>query len=313
VWWDRETRIGAQWREVIDDRLRHATCVVVVWTRSSVRNRWVRDEAETGANRGRLVPARLDDVKPPRGFGEFMYADLAGWQGGRHVQLDRLVKSVATLIEGGVDAPQWSSLDVRVETSRSGVREAQRFVSRVREHTTMFRNNPEAAAALHAALDGVGETYDAVQQAIDDFFAPSGSRAALTAERYRPLAAGRLMADIEGNRGHCTRIGQAYIAEGGLRDALPDTISAEALDELDKLFVEISSADGDLFSAMVAVGQGLADEASALVNLLLAGQKRAARERLRTAEKRLTPLVRSVNQGRAELNRLSGELGLVAS
>ena len=46
VWWDRETRIGAEWRNVIDDRLRHAGCVVVVWTRRSVKSRWVREEAE---------------------------------------------------------------------------------------------------------------------------------------------------------------------------------------------------------------------------------------------------------------------------
>jgi hypothetical protein len=313
VWWDHETRIGSHWRDVIDDRLLHARCVIAVWTRSSVRSRWVRDEAESAANRGVLVPARLDAVEPPRGFGEFTYADLAGWQGGRHQELDQLLKSAARLIDGALEFEPWQSLNNGIVRSKHGLLRARDVMTRIRTQTGMFKRNPDSAAALGAALSGVADTFQAVDGAVERFLAPIDARAALTPTRYRRLATGRLTAEIEAKRGHCTRIGQAYIEDGGLRDALPDSTDDTVVAALDDLFLELSHADDDLFAAMVAVGGALANESSALVNLLLAGQKAAASARLGSAERQLAPLVRDLNKGRASLNRLAGELGIVIS
>ncbi len=310
VWWDRENRIGAEWRDVIDDRLRHADCVVVVWTRRSVKSRWVRDEAETAANRGVLVPARFDDVEQPRGFGEFQYADLVGWRGERSQELNRMVKAIAGLLAGAVDVSPWPSLANDSASSRNGVLVARRFVGRLRAQSGMFKQNPAAAAALSEALAGVGDTYDAVNGAVDDFVAPLAKGKALTQARYRPLATGRLASDIEEERGHCTRIGQAYIEEGGLRDGLPATTDEAVVAELDAIFLDLSNADGDLFKAMIAVGEALEKESAVLVNMLLAGQTQAAGARLRKADQSLRPLVSDVNEGKRELNRLAGELGV---
>ena len=58
----------------------------------------------------------------------------------------------------------------------------------------------------------------------------------------------------------CTRIAQAYIAEGGLRDSLPKATDDKVVSELDAIFLEIGSADQDLFKAMVAAGDGLANK-----------------------------------------------------
>ncbi len=310
VWWDRENRIGVEWRNVIEDRLRHAGCIVVVWTRWSVKSHWVRDEAETAANRGVLVPVRFDDVEPPIGFREFQYADLVGWQGERRQELNRMVRAIAALLAGAVDVAAWPSLVNDSSSSRGGVREARSFVARLRAQTNMFKQNPAAAEALSEALAGVGSTYEAVSDVVDQFVAPVAGGTALTPARYRPLATGRLTAEIEAKRGHCTRIGQAYIAEGGLRDGLPATTEDETRAELDRIFIDLSQADQDLFKAMVAVGKGLENESGVLVNMLLAGQKQAARARLQEAERSLGPLVRDLNEGKRELNRLAGELGV---
>jgi len=96
--------------------------------------------------------------------------------------------------------------------SQHGVDNARTFVDRVRAQTSMFKQSPDAAAALSTALTGVARTYGAVDDALADFFAPMAWARGMTPPRYRPPATGQLAAAVEVKRGHCMRIGQAYIA-----------------------------------------------------------------------------------------------------
>jgi len=45
VWWDRQIRTGASFDREIEQELASASCVVVVWSRSSIDSDWVREEA----------------------------------------------------------------------------------------------------------------------------------------------------------------------------------------------------------------------------------------------------------------------------
>ena len=80
--------------------------------------------------------------------------------------------------------------------------------------------------------------------------------------------------------------------------------------DLDDIFLELGTADRDLFKAMTSVGDGLENESRVVVNMLLAGERAAATKRIAKAEVLLTPLVSDLNKGVAELNRLSGDLGI---
>ena len=60
VWWDRHIMGGAQYSKEIEQALKTADVVVVLWSAQSVESPWVRDEAATGRDRGRLVPVALD-------------------------------------------------------------------------------------------------------------------------------------------------------------------------------------------------------------------------------------------------------------
>ena len=85
VWWDRHIKGGAQYNREIEQALKAADAVVVLWSERSVDSTWVRDEAVAGRDTGRLVPVRLDAAQPPLGFRQYQTIDLSGWKGGRRV------------------------------------------------------------------------------------------------------------------------------------------------------------------------------------------------------------------------------------
>jgi hypothetical protein len=79
VFWDRRIPPGQTWRSHIGRALERARCVVVAWSEHSILSEWVIEEADDGRERGILVPAFLDPVRPPRGFRGIQAADLSGW------------------------------------------------------------------------------------------------------------------------------------------------------------------------------------------------------------------------------------------
>src|SRR5512144_1254202 len=81
VFWDRRILPGKRFDDFLWEQIQAARCVVVLWSRQSVHSAWVRDEAREGQKRGILVPALLDDVLPPFGFGAIQAANLIGWNG----------------------------------------------------------------------------------------------------------------------------------------------------------------------------------------------------------------------------------------
>ena len=68
VWWDNDITPGEQFSPVIQRQLEQASCVIVLWSRASIDSEYVRDEATDAKERGALVPALIDDVRPPLGF-----------------------------------------------------------------------------------------------------------------------------------------------------------------------------------------------------------------------------------------------------
>ena len=101
VWWDASLHSGETFDEVIEQRLRDAKAVVVLWSPRSVASRWVRAEATLADRRNKLVPAIIEACDRPIVFELTHTAELAGWQGDRsNVEwrsfvddLDRLIRA----------------------------------------------------------------------------------------------------------------------------------------------------------------------------------------------------------------------------
>ena len=81
VWWDRHISGGQDFADEIEQALEAADLVIACWTERSVHSAWVRDEAGTGRDSGRLVPVTLDGCQPPLGFRQYQTIDLSGWNG----------------------------------------------------------------------------------------------------------------------------------------------------------------------------------------------------------------------------------------
>ncbi|MCP4253079.1 MAG: toll/interleukin-1 receptor domain-containing protein [Candidatus Scalindua sp.] len=95
VWWDREISTGRIFAEVIEKELDSSKCVIVLWSKSSINKRWVKTEANEGANRDILAPVLIEDVKIPLEFRLFHTANLIGWQGQEtYPELNKLLGDV---------------------------------------------------------------------------------------------------------------------------------------------------------------------------------------------------------------------------
>ena len=81
VWWDAVLHSGETFDEVIEQRLRDAAAVVVLWSPRSVASRWVRAEATQADRRNKLAPAIIEPCDRPIIFELTHAADLCEWTG----------------------------------------------------------------------------------------------------------------------------------------------------------------------------------------------------------------------------------------
>jgi len=106
VWWDRRIQVGRSFSDVIERQLEQARCVVVLWSQASVRSEWVQNEAAEAARKNRLVPVRIEDVRPPLEFRRLQTADLLDWQNGLdHSNLATCMESIEFLARHTASRP----------------------------------------------------------------------------------------------------------------------------------------------------------------------------------------------------------------
>lgn len=122
VWWDLHVRGGAQFSKVIEEALKAADAVVVLWSAHSVESAWVRDEAAAGRDSGRLVPATIDGTEAPLGFRQFQTIDLRDWKrGARSRGYKELGQAIAeTAVEPALTSPEGASGSRDREVTRIG-------------------------------------------------------------------------------------------------------------------------------------------------------------------------------------------------
>lgn len=81
VWWDDALRSGDAFDEKIEQALRGAKAVVVLWSKTSVTSRWVRAEATLADRNKVLVPVMIEPCERPIIFELTHTAELSHWKG----------------------------------------------------------------------------------------------------------------------------------------------------------------------------------------------------------------------------------------
>src|SRR5579871_6751756 len=105
VWLDDALPAHRAYTDVIEERLKAAKAVVVVWSTEAAKSHWVRAEANTALEAGTLVQLSVDGAMPPMPFGQIQCADLAGWSGDAGAPgWRKVVDSVAELVGGAAAA-----------------------------------------------------------------------------------------------------------------------------------------------------------------------------------------------------------------
>ena len=98
VWRDDELPAHRAYSDVIEERLKLANAVVVLWTAEAVKSQWVRAEADAARSAGILVQVTVDGTLPPMPFNQTQCANLQDWDGRVEAAgWRKLIASVAAL------------------------------------------------------------------------------------------------------------------------------------------------------------------------------------------------------------------------
>ena len=215
VWRDDELPAHRSYAEVIEERLRSAKAVMVVWSAEAAKSQWVRAEANVAREAGTLVQLRLDGAVPPLPFNEIQCADLAGWSG----DLDshgwkKVVASVADLVAGGAPAaspaaPQHAlrklSICVLPFANMSGDPEQEYFSDGISEDiiTDLSKVAALFVIARNTAFQFKSKTLDMAQLAaqlgvshvLEGSVRKAGGRVRITAQLIEGATGGHLWAE----------------------------------------------------------------------------------------------------------------------
>ncbi len=105
VWRDDELPAHRAYAEVIEERLKAAKAVVVVWSAEAAKSEWVQSEADRARTDRKLVQLTVDGTPLPMPFDRIQCADLTGWTGDPDAAgWRKVVSSIDDLVGGAPPA-----------------------------------------------------------------------------------------------------------------------------------------------------------------------------------------------------------------
>ena len=111
VFWDQDLLYGSDFRLITRDRLEGAACILVLWSKSSIKSDWVPSEAEEGRKRRTLIEVILEDCTPPLPFPVNNAADITQWANfSGDANIRRLLNSITKRVTAKTPAEAEMSL-----------------------------------------------------------------------------------------------------------------------------------------------------------------------------------------------------------
>ena len=201
VWRDDELPAHRTYADVIEERLKSAKAVVVIWSAEAVKSQWVRAEADAARGLGTLVQLSVDGTIPPMPFNQIQCADLKGWDGEASPPgWKKIEDSVAALVgtrgqERALSAthrPRERSICVLPFANMSGDTEQEYFSDGISEDITtdLSKISALAVTARNTAFTFKGRAVDVgevarklgVSHVLEGSVRKSGGRVRITAQ-----------------------------------------------------------------------------------------------------------------------------------
>jgi formylglycine-generating enzyme required for sulfatase activity len=141
VWWDPNIPPGKDFDDVIEEELSIAGCVIVIWSKKSVKSKYVKGEAREGLKRGILVPIAIESsIKPPLDFRSTQTVSLIDWDGSEQSpEFGRIIDGIEAILgRSAMDVTEAERKSEEREESRRKAEEEQKregLVQRAKEVT----------------------------------------------------------------------------------------------------------------------------------------------------------------------------------
>ncbi len=117
VWRDTELPAHLSYADVIEERLKSAKAVLVLWSAEAAKSQWVRAEADAARELGTLIQSSVDGTVPPIPFNQIQCANLKGWSGDNDHAGWRKLRASVEALAGPADVPVKSSKRQRATSS----------------------------------------------------------------------------------------------------------------------------------------------------------------------------------------------------
>jgi adenylate cyclase len=212
VWRDDELPAHRAYADVIEERLKAAKAVVVLWSADAAKSQWVRAEAEAGRTAGTLVQATLDGTVPPLPFNQIQCADLKNYNGDDTAGWRKVEASVAALAGAARTSKaetrrtgRSGSICVLPFANMSGDAEQEYFSDGISEDITTDLSKISAleVTARNTAFQFKGQSVDVcevarrlgVQHVLEGSVRKAGNRVRITAQLVDGRTGGHVWAD----------------------------------------------------------------------------------------------------------------------
>ena len=174
VWWDDALHSGETFDEVIENALKAAKAVVVLWSPRSVTSRWVRAEATLADRHHKFAPVIIEPCDRPIIFELSHTTDLSHWTGDTSDAVWRsLVKDLNRFVERGrakeagtqtVDAGRGRA----PAATRPAPRSAQSRFDEAPSKRLPRTDVDDLMMALSTLQEAIGKAKAADQEEVDD-------------------------------------------------------------------------------------------------------------------------------------------------
>ena len=200
VWRDAELPAHRTYADVIEERLKAAKAVVVLWSAEAAKSQWVRAEADAARELATLVQASVDGTVPPIPFNQIQCADLGEWNGGGdhpgwrklNASVEALAGARARSTHVPVSRRQKTSVCILPFANMSGEPEQEYFSDGISEDITTDLSKVSALAvtARNTAFQFKGQSVDVpsiakklgVSHVLEGSVRKAGNRVRITAQ-----------------------------------------------------------------------------------------------------------------------------------